>query len=161
MNHVLPVSGHPVVIHVPVCRSVDCIFCEDLCADGKNIGRPKCSTQFGAVATERRPLDASVIYHAPFGAGQQASMKGKRERGRRGERKRGKRGGGGEREKRKGGGGEGGGMGRAPPPPSEFLGFWIQGDVATYANDTAGWSIFRRGSEQKGPLCNAMRCTIP
>jgi hypothetical protein len=23
------------VIHVPVCRTVDCIFCEDLCADEK------------------------------------------------------------------------------------------------------------------------------
>jgi hypothetical protein len=55
MNHVLPVSGHPVVIHVPVRRTVDCIFCEDLCADEKNIERPKCSTQF-VVATERRVL---------------------------------------------------------------------------------------------------------
>jgi hypothetical protein len=52
MNHVLPVSGHPIAIHVPVCRTVGCIFCEDLCADKKSIGRPNCGTQF-MVATER------------------------------------------------------------------------------------------------------------
>jgi hypothetical protein len=56
----LYLSGHPVVIHVPVRRTVDCIFCEDLCAgDEKNIERPKCSTQF-VVATERRFSDFQI-----------------------------------------------------------------------------------------------------
>jgi hypothetical protein len=34
------VSGHLVVTHVPVCRSVDPIFCEDLCADKKALKVP-------------------------------------------------------------------------------------------------------------------------
>jgi hypothetical protein len=54
MNHVLPVSGHPIAIHVPVFRTVDYIFCEDLCADKKKLEGPRAVLSLFMATTERR-----------------------------------------------------------------------------------------------------------
>jgi hypothetical protein len=66
MNHVLPVSGHPVVIHAPVCRSVDCIFCEDPCADKKTLEGPSGVLSLWSRQTERRCSDFLFTLMAQF-----------------------------------------------------------------------------------------------